>query len=168
MKFTLAAPENFNLWGTVMSHGWCALPPFRASKEHHSLQMGISLTPGKSLAVEISEKKTGTLAVSSRSPLNRTERAALTAVVESTLRLREDYSGFYREVRRHPQYRWIANAGAGRLLRAPTVFEDVLKMMCTTNCSWALTEIMVKNLCRKFGNEIDEGWRGQIDFERHK
>jgi len=46
--------------------------------------------------------------------------------------------------------------GAGRLLRAPTVFEDVVKMICTTNCSWALTEIMVGNLCRKLGTRVDD------------
>jgi len=29
-------------------------------------------------------------------------------------------------------------------------------MMCTTNCSWALTEIMVENLCSKLGEPFDE------------
>ena len=42
----------------------------------------------------------------------------------------------------------------GRLLRAPTVFEDVVKMICTTNCSWALTENMIGNLTAKLGTRL--------------
>ena len=72
-------------------------------------------------------------------------------------RLDEDYSTFYSEARRYPQYRWIPRTGSGRLLRSPTVFEDVVKMICTTNCSWALTEVMVENLCSKLGGG-NHGW----------
>jgi N-glycosylase/DNA lyase len=79
--------------------------------------------------------------------------------VSDCLRLNEDFSEFYREARRHPHYRWIAGQGAGRLLRSPTVFEDVVKMICTTNCSWALTESMVGNLVRKLGKPFDDGER---------
>jgi N-glycosylase/DNA lyase len=67
----------------------------------------------------------------------------------------EDLSGFHREARRHPAYRWIARARAGRLLRAPTMFEDAIKMICTTNCTWALTTIMVRSLVAKFGHTDD-------------
>ena len=37
------------------------------------------------------------------------------------------------------------------LLRCSTVFEDVVKTICTTNCSWSNTKLMVANLCRMFG-----------------
>jgi N-glycosylase/DNA lyase len=43
------------------------------------------------------------------------------------------------------------DAGGGRLLRAPTVFEDVTKMLCTTNCSWSLTRVMVERLVLRAG-----------------
>jgi N-glycosylase/DNA lyase len=45
---------------------------------------------------------------------------------------------------------------AGRMLRAPSVFEDVVKMICTTNCSWALTTIMVENLVGELGRPFDD------------
>jgi hypothetical protein len=32
-----------------------------------------------------------------------------------------------------------------------TVFEDVVKTICTTNCSWWNTKLTVTNLCRMFG-----------------
>jgi len=37
-------------------------------------------------------------------------------------------------------------------LRAPTVFEDIVKTICTTNCSWALTQSMVTNLVGELGS----------------
>ena len=42
--------------------------------------------------------------------------------------------------------RMDCSLNAGRLLRSPTVFEDLVKTICTTNCSWALDE--------KYGHEI--------------
>jgi N-glycosylase/DNA lyase len=52
-----------------------------------------------------------------------------------------------------PDFSWIAASGAGRLLRAPTVFEDTVKMICTTNCSWALTDKMINGLVDALGRD---------------
>lgn len=68
--------------------------------------------------------------------------------------MEEDLDEFYTEAKRYSHYRWIPSIGAGRLLRAPTVFEDVVKMMCTTNCSWSLTEIMINNLTTFLGKKF--------------
>ena len=57
----------------------------------------------------------------------------------------------HRERRGLPDLRWAAARGAGRLLRSPTVFEDLVKMLCTTNCSWALTRSMSRNLVLRLG-----------------
>ena len=43
------------------------------------------------------------------------------------------------------------------MLRSPTVFEDLVKMICTTNCSWSLTEKMVTGLVQSLGRESDDG-----------
>ena len=37
------------------------------------------------------------------------------------------------------------------MLRSPTVFEDVVKTICTTNCSWGLTVTMVNALVGELG-----------------
>ena len=39
------------------------------------------------------------------------------------------------------------------------VFEDALKTLCTTNCTWALTETMVRNLVEALGEEGPTGAR---------
>ena len=36
-------------------------------------------------------------------------------------------------------------------MRSPTVFEDVIKMICTTNCTWSQTTAMVKRLVENYG-----------------
>jgi N-glycosylase/DNA lyase len=56
-----------------------------------------------------------------------------------------------------PDFAWVAHEGAGRLLRSPTVFEDLVKMICTTNCSWALTVKMVSGLVSELGRAAADG-----------
>jgi N-glycosylase/DNA lyase len=79
--------------------------------------------------------------------------------VRTCFRLEEDFSDFHAIARRYPRFRWIAASGAGPLLRAPTVYEDVVKMICTTNCSWRLTEAMVGKLVQTFGEDAGAGRR---------
>jgi 3-methyladenine DNA glycosylase/8-oxoguanine DNA glycosylase len=45
---------------------------------------------------------------------------------------------------------WAAD-GAGRMIRSPTVFEDVIKTVCTTNCAWSGTVRMVTALVEHLG-----------------
>jgi 3-methyladenine DNA glycosylase/8-oxoguanine DNA glycosylase len=53
-------------------------------------------------------------------------RETLSATVSHMFRLDEDLSAFYELVSDDPRLDWCA-LGAGRMLRAPTVFEDVVK-----------------------------------------
>ncbi len=73
------------------------------------------------------------------------------------LRLDEDLSGFYTIIEKEKDFAWMAKTGTGRLLRSPTVFEDLVKTICTTNCSWALTKIMVANLVGKLAEKTAGG-----------
>ena len=77
-------------------------------------------------------------------------RAQLLAQVRHMLRLDEDLSGFYRAAALDPALAW-ATRGAGRMLRSPTVFEDLIKTICTTNCAWSGTVRMVSAIVRELG-----------------
>jgi len=79
--------------------------------------------------------------------------------VAAMLRLDEDLQPFYTLADADPKLAYARRRGAGRLLRAPTVFEDVIKMLLTTNCSWALTRIMVTRLVEKLGQPAPSGAR---------
>jgi N-glycosylase/DNA lyase len=79
----------------------------------------------------------------------RAARSAL-AAARHLLRLDEDLSGFYAAAASDPELAWVTQ-GAGRMLRSPTVFEDVVKTICTTNCAWSATERMVSALVEHLG-----------------
>jgi len=93
------------------------------------------------------------------------------AQLRECLALDDDLSGFRAaaaaaEARRAagartglPDLRWALARGAGRLLRSPTVWEDAVKTLCTTNCSWALTRAMVARLCEAAGEPGPGGER---------
>src|SRR3989440_12088359 len=49
-----------------------------------------------------------------------------------------------------PDLAWVLQ-GAGRMVRSPTVFEDVVKTICTTNASWGGTTRMVNALVEHLG-----------------
>jgi len=72
------------------------------------------------------------------------------AQMKRILRLDEDLSPFYALATADPTLAWVAE-GAGRLVRSPTVFEDVAKTLCTTNCSWAGTQRMIGALVEHLG-----------------
>ena len=89
---------------------------------------------------------------------------ALIATVRHVLNLDRDLSSFYALAAKDPDLAWVT-AGAGRMVRSPTVFEEVVKTVCTTNCSWALTTKMVTALVEHLGEAAvgapKEGWRGR-------
>ncbi len=151
MKLTIRVPANFNFWQTVYSHGWSALKPFSIDRSERSIHRALELYSGKISSVIISQKSIESLLVVSGQSVNPEERRDIIRQVRSCFRIDEDFTEFYREAGKYRKFRWISRSGSGRLLRAPTVFEDVIKMICTTNCSWSLTEVMINNLCQKLG-----------------
>jgi N-glycosylase/DNA lyase len=155
LNLRVEVPAEFNFWRTVYSHGWCSLPPFSVDKDRQKLRQIIRLSSGEIVPVELRPASKQQLFIDLSSPksIGAKEKREIIAIVTSCFRMGEDFSEFYLEAKKHPRFRWAPNAGAGRLLRAQTVFEDVVKMICTTNCSWGLTETMVRNLCTKLGSK---------------
>lgn len=72
------------------------------------------------------------------------------------LRLDEDLTDLYSLVSSDPDLAWAAR-GAGRLLRSPTVFEVVVKTLCTTNCAWSATQRMTATLVQRLGEPGPHG-----------
>jgi 3-methyladenine DNA glycosylase/8-oxoguanine DNA glycosylase len=157
LLLTIPAGKDFSFWRTVFSHGWCALPPFYVNRHDGLLTRVYTLHDGRNCSLQLKECPAGIrVSVPADVKMDRKSRADLARNIGACFRVDEDFTGFYREARRHPDFRWVATSHAGRLLRAPTVFEDVVKMICTTNCSWSLTEVMVGNLCKIFGEPVGE------------
>lgn len=156
MDITIKTPVDFNFQRTVLSHGWCALPPFEFDKNSWTLTRVLDGGHSRPVTVRISSM-TGGLKVKASRRLGKRAAENVVRDVRHMFRLDDDLHDFYRTTTGEPEFAWIAIEGAGRLLRSPTVFEDLVKMICTTNCSWSLTEKMVGAFVSELGVESDDG-----------
>jgi 3-methyladenine DNA glycosylase/8-oxoguanine DNA glycosylase len=158
MEISIPVPHNFNFKRTALSHGWYGLLPFEFEQERWMLRRVIELGDERPVTVSITGGKQALL-ISNQGRLGRRAEAKIVRDVRHMLRLDEDLTEFYGAVRETEEFAWIERQGAGRLLRSPTVFEDVVKAIATTNCSWALTVKMVTGLVSQLGLETADGRR---------
>ena len=156
MDLKISTPPNFSYRRTVASHGWYQLPPFGLEKWELSRVIDVGEKPP--VTIFLTERKNHVRVRPSR-PLNKSEAAIVLRDARHILRLDDDLKPFYDATAADPEFNWIGNQGAGRLLRSPTVFEDLVKMICTTNCSWALTLKMVHGMVNNLGRETGDGRR---------
>src|SRR6476619_1484429 len=158
MLIKIPTPRNFSFKRTIVSHGWYGLLPFALDSKKWTLTRVIDLEPKPPVTIVMSGRK-GHVQVTTSRPLTNMQRAKVTRDARHILRLDDDLQSFYLATGADPDFGWIATQGAGRMLRSPTVFEDLVKMICTTNCSWSLTEKMVTGLVESLGRESKEGLR---------
>ena len=165
-ELTLRGPadEPVDLRRTLLSHGVAALPP--ATLDEDACELTVTLpAAGGPRTVRISGgpaprgaarrgrggPDVALLSLADAGPRPAAaEVVALTATARHLLCLDDDLSAFYAQAASDPGLAW-ACAGAGRMLRSPTVFEDVIKTVCTTNCAWSATERMVGALVEHLG-----------------
>lgn len=174
MRLTLPAMD---LGLVVRSHGWYDLAPFEWNEEEKRLefiflegespvQVRVANTAGGLVATatarsskgDMSRRATRTASAAGERHLpfeenlspNPLSRQTVRRVLERVLDLKADLSAFHSSCAVDPRFAWVARRGAGRILRAATPFEDAVKVLATTNCTWGLTKIMVKNLIERF------------------
>jgi N-glycosylase/DNA lyase len=147
------ADEPVDLWRTLNSHGFAELPPFALDERDRVLSLTVRLPRGAPRRIRISSGPRRTAVVSVLGGREVSARAAgsIRDAAAHVLRLDQDLSGFYATAARDPDLAWVTT-GAGRMLRSQTVWEDVVKTICTTNCTWALTRTMVNGLVRELGD----------------
>lgn len=131
----------------MRSHGWYDLPPFRYETGSTVLETAIAAA-GKPQPVRF-EAGGSTLTASSRG----ISRGLLMRIATRVFSLDLDLSPFADSLPQGgPLSRALARGG-GRMLRSPSIFEDAVKMLFTTNCSWAATKGMVIRLIALAGAE---------------
>jgi N-glycosylase/DNA lyase len=147
-----AGGEPVDFLRTITSHGVADLPPNDIDLEAGTLTTALSLPRGAT-TVRLSAGRKGFARVDGTGPSTGAVEA-----VRHMLRLDADLSAFYATAATDPELSWAA-AGAGRMLRSPTVFEDVVKTICTTNCAWSATVRMSTALVDHLGPEAPDGRR---------
>ena len=144
-----AGGEPVDFARTIVSHGVAELPPNRVDLAGRALETTLPVARGaRTVRITAPGKKL------------RIEGSAdpkLTRTVAHMFRLDEDLSAFY-ELVKDDDLAWCAT-GAGRMLRAPTVFEDVVKTICTTNTAWSGTRKMTAALVNELGVKAPGGAR---------
>jgi 3-methyladenine DNA glycosylase/8-oxoguanine DNA glycosylase len=150
MEMTLPARQPFSLGAVIRSHGWVQLLPFESDDEYIGLRMSLELNTGKVVLVEIDETPDG-VRVKSWGDVSPQEAAEIEAVARWMLDVDLDMSSFYDHARAEPKLAGAEANGRGRILRCPTVFEDVVKTILTTNTTWGGTKRMVRGLVEKYG-----------------
>jgi 3-methyladenine DNA glycosylase/8-oxoguanine DNA glycosylase len=137
-----AGGEPVDFRRTLASHGVAELLPNRLDEERWTFTTVLDIA-SRARPVTLSQARAGYARVDGAD-----DRAL--AVVRHMLRLDEDLSRFYALVDGDPDLAWVT-AGAGRMIRSPSVFEDVVKTVCTTNCTWSSTVRMVTALVEHLG-----------------
>jgi 3-methyladenine DNA glycosylase/8-oxoguanine DNA glycosylase len=156
MELIIPTPPGFSFKRTVLSHGWYDLPPFYLDKPSWTLSRVLDLAQAAPIEVAIREGR-NSIAANAPGRASKAQVGEIERTVRHMLRLDESFADFYTLASGHPDFSWIPIEGAGRLLRAPTVFEDLVKMICTTNCSWALTSKMINALVDSLGEPAKNG-----------
>jgi 3-methyladenine DNA glycosylase/8-oxoguanine DNA glycosylase len=146
----LAAFPPFSLPVVTKSHGWLQLAPFAEDGDSGALAYVDQLSAGRVVELRIREAPGG-VGVEVEDGLSQGELAEIARKVTWMLGLDQDLSGFYALAQPEPQLAHVAARAQGRILRSPTLFEDVVKTILTTNTLWAATIRMNKNLVTQFG-----------------
>jgi len=142
--------EPVNLRRVFLSHGLAALAPMRLDQQTGNFEISVPIGKGaRILTIGPARPGYGFVSVIGGA---RTEKVATQVMARTrhVLSLDQDLSPFYALAADDPDLAW-ATSGAGRMVRSPTVFEDVVKTICTTNTSWAGTTRMVHALIEHLG-----------------
>jgi len=133
-----------------VSHGWYLLAPFRWSREELVLRRP-EVLGGKAVDLEISHEP-GALVIRG-AKMTPELRAKLTRMFQ----LDVDLGEFITMARKFESHVWVERAGFGRLLCGSTLFEDVVKIILTTNTMWKQTMRMTELLVGKCGRRTKSG-----------
>ena len=140
MPTRLRLPSGFSFDRVVRSHGWYDLPPF--SYDAPGREISTWVARGGAAVRVIFRAVDGELEVSAP----RLSALALERLAARVFSLDLDAEAAAEALSGHPELARALSGGGGRMLRAPTLFEDAVKMLLTTNCSWAATRGMVERL----------------------
>ncbi|MBN1935239.1 MAG: DNA-3-methyladenine glycosylase 2 family protein [Anaerolineae bacterium] len=152
-----APPFHFGF--TAYSHGWVVLAPNAWDDEHKAVCRVQHLGSGQVVRLYV----TGSMSVDEPciaievdhiQPFTKVDRAEILVAVRHMFRVDEDLGEFYALcIERGGRWAKLAG-GLGRLLRSPTLFEDMVKTICTTNIQWGGTKRMVREVVEAFGESF--------------
>jgi 3-methyladenine DNA glycosylase/8-oxoguanine DNA glycosylase len=152
-----AGGEPVDFARTIVSHGVAELAPNQVQLQSKLLETTLLVRSG-ARTVRLTDQGGKLRIEATAGRVGAQAQETLSRIVAHMFRLDEDLSGFYGVACDDSDLAWCAH-GAGRMLRAPTVFEDVVKTICTTNTAWSGTRKMTNALVDNLGIEAPGGGR---------
>jgi 3-methyladenine DNA glycosylase/8-oxoguanine DNA glycosylase len=151
----LEAPPDYVLSRDVCSYGYFLLEPNHWRPRERTFTTTIALAAGAATFTISQTGRAGSdlLAAPDRA-LARSEIAGARAMLARMLRLDEPREVLRAFHRIDPRWK---RSGRGRLMRSPTLFEDVLKTVTSCNVAWTSTIIMNRKLALLAGHKSRTG-----------
>ncbi|HET6386996.1 MAG TPA: hypothetical protein VFJ58_26715 [Armatimonadota bacterium] len=143
-------PDPFDLRNLALGHGWAQLDPFQWDNDAGRLAHATTFPDGRVAEWEVSQMTQESLDIRVSSG-NAADYHAAVEAISWSLRLEDSFADFHALCEQYPALTQAARERQGRLLRSPTVWEDVAKTICTTCTTWARTREMITALCREWG-----------------
>ncbi|WP_130860755.1 DNA-3-methyladenine glycosylase family protein [Gracilibacillus phocaeensis] len=147
--------EAFNFKAAITDYGWWMLAPNDWHHQDHLFYRPIQLSNGKNVLLCIA-KHDQYLQIETETdmPLTSNDREEVKDQVAWMFRLDDTFESFYALCHDFEELLHIPANRQGRLLRSPTLFEDVVKVILTTNTRWKQTMNMVSKLVNELGEPV--------------
>ncbi len=159
-RLRLKLPKPFELRLALFGHGFVDLAPHCWDAERGVLATVLVL--GGTTPADVTLRQSGdelVVTLGTARPLAAHRRGEARAALARMLRLDDDFAELWALCRSEPRLHWVARRGAGRMLRSATLFEDLMKLLFTTNCSWSATRGMTARLVEALGRPAPSGAR---------
>lgn len=160
--FTIEVPTDYVLRRDACSYGYFLLWPNYWNVREETFTRVLRLDGGP-VSLELAQRKetgettrkrgTPLTAVPSRS-MDAKEKQEATEQITRLLRLDESAAVVRTFHRVDPRWK---KGGEGRLMRSPSLFEDVIKTVTSCNVQWPSTVMMNRRLCEVVGDRVGDG-----------
>ena len=154
VEFQLKHDPHF----AVISHGWASLAPLHR-KDDCSFIWSAVLPDAGPTCVKVSwqrQRRRVRASLKGRLSISSVDHTFLRVSLRWMFRADESFVDFWIACKNSP-LKVACEMRAGALLRSASIFEDIVKTMCTTNCHWRNTKRMVSGLCVSLGKPCDLG-----------
>ncbi|MCJ7773988.1 MAG: hypothetical protein MUP22_12745 [Desulfobacterales bacterium] len=154
-KITISVQKPFDLSSALCSHGWVDLLPNIYDEKGSAFTRTHKLSTGTVVHFQVtsSGEKFPEIFILIEHPkkISQSDLNEIRENVRYMLRLDEDLDEFYAlSKNKGAPWKYLPQ-GKGYLLRSPDIFEEIAKVICTTNIQWGGTKRMVRELVENFG-----------------
>lgn len=156
LSFILPALADFSFHETVSAHGWRRLAPFVWNELDQTLER-VEELPNGIVLIQMSSAEQGVkVKVQGEAVEEKATEEEIVRRVRRMLQIDLSLEKFHAYCRTHPDLSHIAECRRGRMLRCPTLHEDALKVIATSNTTWAQTIAMTSRLVEHFGAPLPQ------------